>query len=177
MEIEEEKIDLGRYIREIPDYPKKGIIFRDITPMLSDASAFKRCVEELSNKAEGLKPDYIVGIDARGFIMGSAVAYSLGLGFIPARKKGKLPYKTISEEYQLEYGNAVLEMHEDSFPKGSKIVIIDDLLATGGTASAAGKLVERLGGVVQGYLFVVEISELAGRALLGDDKVDSILKF
>lgn len=177
MEIEEEKIDLGRYIREIPDYPKKGIIFRDITPMLSDASAFKRCVKELSNKAERLKPDYIVGIDARGFIMGSAVAYSLGLGFIPARKKGKLPYKTISEEYQLEYGNAVLEMHEDSFPKGSKIVIIDDLLATGGTASAAGKLVERLGGVVQGYLFVVEISELAGRALLGDDKVDSILKF
>ena len=177
MGTDDEEADLGRHIRAIPDYPKKGVVFRDITPMLSDASAFKRCIEELSEIAGKLNPEYIVGIDARGFIIGSAVAYVLGLGFVPARKQGKLPYKAISEEYKLEYGNAVLEMHEDSFPQGSKIVIIDDLLATGGTAGAAGKLVERLGGIVEGYLFVVELSELAGRALLGDDKVTSILKF
>ncbi len=175
--MEGEEKELEAYIRSIPDYPKKGIVFKDITPMLADAAAFKRCIDEVSKKAAALKPDYIVGIDARGFIIGSAVAYSLGIGFIPARKKGKLPYKAISEEYTLEYGKASLEMHEDSFAKGSRTVIIDDLLATGGTADAAGKLVTRLGGFVEGYIFVIEISELAGRALLGEEKVISIMKF
>lgn len=175
MEVEEKGLET--YIRSIPDYPKKGIIFKDITPMLADASAFRRCIDEVSKKAASFKPDYIVGIDARGFIIGSAVAYSIGVGFVPARKKGKLPYNAISEEYMLEYGKASLEMHDDSFPRGSRIVIVDDLLATGGTADAAGKLVSRLGGFVEGYIFVIELSELAGRALLGEEKVVSLLKF
>ncbi len=164
-------------IRTIPDYPKQGIMFRDITPMLQDAEAFGKCIEELRERVRDMKIDYIAGIDARGFIIGSALAYSMGIGFIPARKKGKLPYKSISIDYALEYGTATLEMHEDSFEKGSHILIVDDLLATGGTAGAVGSLVERLGGVIEGYLFVVELPDLRGRERLGAHKIISLIKF
>lgn len=164
-------------IRTIPDYPKAGIMFRDITPMLQDAEAFRKCIEVLKDKVGGMKPDYIVGIDARGFIIGAALAYALGLGFIPARKKGKLPYKSISVDYALEYGKATLEMHEDSLKKGERVLIVDDLLATGGTAAAVGELVEKLGGRIEGYVFVVELPDLKGREKLKGRNIISLIKF
>ena len=164
-------------IRTIPDYPKPGIMFRDITPMLQDKESFRACIEVLKHEAGKIKADYIVGIDARGFIIGSALAYAMGLGFIPARKKGKLPYKSVSAEYELEYGKATLEMHSDSLGRGDKVLIVDDLLATGGTAKAAGELVEKLGGKVEGYLFVVELPDLKGREKLGRHRVISLIKF
>ncbi len=164
-------------IRTIPDYPKPGIIFRDITPMLQDARIFRTCIDALSGMVRGLEFDYIVGIDARGFIIGSALAYLMGVGFIPARKKGKLPYKALSVEYKLEYGTASLEMHEDSPVGGRKVLVVDDLLATGGTAGAAGELVRRLGGTVAAYAFVIELSDLGGRKMLGGAQVASLIKF
>lgn len=164
-------------IRSIPDYPKPGINFRDITPMLHDSRAFADCIVLLKEKLKGTKAKYIVGIDARGFIIGSALAYTLGMGFIPARKKGKLPYKTVSMSYEMEYGNASMEIHSDALGKGDRVVIVDDLLATGGTAGAVGRLVEKLGAVIERYIFVIELSDLKGREKLGGGKVDSLISY
>jgi adenine phosphoribosyltransferase len=180
MKIKEDQ-DIGALIkgriRDIKDYPKKGIIFRDITPLLKDSEAFGKCVEELSRRLSGIEFDYIVGIEARGFIIGSALAYRMKKGFVPIRKKGKLPYDKISRDYKLEYGIETVEVHMDSIKEGNKVVIVDDLLATGGTASASKSLVTELGGKVQKFAFIVELSELNGRHLLGDENVISLVKY
>jgi len=164
-------------IRDVADYPKKGIVFKDVTPMLKDKTTFKASVDMLIKAVSGVSFDYVLGIEARGFIFGAAMAHRLGKGFVPARKKGKLPYKSVSEEYSLEYGTAALEMHVDAVEKGSKVLIIDDLLATGGTALAAAKLVEKLGGEVACMLFVIELEQLKGREKLKGYKVVSLLKY
>ncbi len=166
-------------IRSIADYPKQGILFRDITPLLKDKRAFSLCISELVHMAGSIKADMILGMEARGFIIGSAVAYAMGLGFVPARKKGKLPYNTIKKEYNLEYGSETLEVHEDSISEGENILIVDDLLATGGTALAAGELVKSAGGHIAGYLFVIELESLKGRARLREssENVLSLLKY
>jgi len=164
-------------IRDIVDYPKKGIVFRDITTLIKDKDSFKMCIDEMALRAAGKNIDYIVGIEARGFVTGSALAYKIGKGFIPIRKKGKLPHKTISADYALEYGNATIEIHEDAFEKGSNILITDDLLATGGTAKAAAQLVEQLGGKVVAIAFFVELLDLKGREKLSNYDVISLIKY
>lgn len=164
-------------IRDIPDYPKPGIMFRDITPLLKDHNAFDSCIEELAKRLSGTDFDYIAGIEARGFIIGSALAYKMGKGFVPIRKSGKLPYKKISKDYFLEYGVETIEMHEDAVEKGSKVIIVDDLLATGGTASASASLVQDLGASVAGFAFVVELSGLKGRAKLDGGNVIALAKY
>ena len=176
MERETELLVRGR-IRDIPDYPKKGIVFKDITPLLKDKGAFEACIDELAKDVRGLKPDYIVGMESRGFILGGALAYKLKLGFIPARKQGKLPYDKVSRSYGLEYGTATLEMHKDAIERGSKILIVDDLLATGGTAKATAGLVEELGGKVLGFAFLIELAELNGRKALPAGEVISLIKY
>jgi len=153
-------------IRDIPDFPKPGVIFKDITPMLGDGPLFRAVIDELANEAEKVNPTKVVGIDARGFLFGSAVAYKLGLGCVPVRKKGKLPYKTIGSSYQLEYGDAEVEMHVDAIHPGERVVLIDDLLATGGTSGAAVDLVRKVGGIVGAALFVIELEFLGGRGRL-----------
>ncbi len=164
-------------IRVIPDYPKKGIMFRDITPLLKNPKAFSLCILELAKQSRKYNPKYVAGVEARGFIFGSALAHELGIGFIPIRKKGKLPYKTVSVEYALEYGNAEVEMHRDAIKKNDKILLVDDLLATGGTALAAAKLIEKLGGKVSKFIFVIELKDLKGRDRLKKYKVSSLIKY
>ncbi len=149
-------------VRNIPDFPKKGIVFRDITPLLRDAKIFQLIVRELAERFKGKKVDAVLGVEARGFIFGSALAFLLGVPFIPARKIGKLPWRSIRETYSLEYGVDGLEVHEDAVKKGDAVLIIDDLLATGGTAAAAVRVVERLGGSVAGIGFIIELSFLKG---------------
>ena len=167
--------NLSKLIREIPDFPKKGILFRDITPLLQDGQAFKEVIEIFKqNCPEGIEK--VVAVESRGFIFGSCLAYSLGIGFIPVRKAGKLPYKTVRVEYDLEYGKDTLEMHQDGIVKGERVVVVDDLLATGGTALACCKLVEKCGGNVEKILFLIELVELKGIDKLKDYDVLSILK-
>ena len=167
--------NLSKRIREIPDFPKKGILFRDITPLLSDGKAFREVIEIFKNQCpEGIEK--VVAVESRGFIFGSCLAYSLGVGFVPVRKAGKLPYKTLRVEYDLEYGKDVLEMHEDGISKGEKVVVVDDLLATGGTALACCQLVEKCGGKVEKILFLIELAELKGIEKLKGYDVFSILK-
>lgn len=153
-------------IRTIPDYPKKGIMFRDITTLLSDARAFMTAVDALVQHHVSDEFDLVAGIEARGFIMGGAMAHRLGCGFVPVRKKGKLPHKTISQEYALEYGTDTIEIHEDAVAGGKKVLLVDDLIATGGTAEAAIKLIERAGGEVIACSFVIDLPDLGGRAKL-----------
>ena len=153
-------------IRTIADYPKPGIQFRDITTLLGDARAFRRSVDELVQPFAGTKIDKIAGIEARGFILGGAVAHQLSTGFVPIRKKGKLPGQTIAQAYRLEYGEAVVEVHEDAMQPGEKVLLVDDLLATGGTAEAGIRLIERLGAEVIGCAFVVDLPDLGGRRKL-----------
>ncbi len=164
-------------VRDVPDYPDKGILFRDITPLLRDHRAFGMCIDALAAMEESNGIDCIVGIEARGFIIGSALAYSLGTGFVPIRKKGKLPYKKISKEYSLEYGTDSIEMHRDALPKGSKAMIVDDLLATGGTASAAAELVEESGCSISAIAFLIELEALGGREKLQERNVVSLMKY
>ena len=164
-------------LRDVPDFPKPGIIFKDITTILASGELFKCAIDTFLEANAGRKIDKIVGIDARGFIFGAAVAYQLGIGFIPVRKKGKLPYKTESMAYTLEYGEAVIEMHIDGVTKGEKVVLIDDLLATGGTAAAAAKLIEKMGGELLEAQFLIELGFLNGRDKLGSYPVRSFLKF
>jgi adenine phosphoribosyltransferase len=164
-------------IASIKDFPKKGIIFRDITPMLKDGQAFSTCIGGMAEWAQGRGADYVASIEARGFIIGAALAARLGLGFIPIRKKGKLPRKTVGKKYTIEYAEREMEMHEDAIEKGKRALIVDDLLATGGTARAAAELVESVGGKVAGIAFVVELTELKGRNMIKQYDVFSLVKY
>ena len=164
-------------IASIKDYPEKGIIFRDITPMLKDGRAFSTCIDGIAEWADGRGADYIVSIEARGFIIGAALAARLGLGFIPVRKKGKLPRKTVGKKYTIEYAEREMEMHEDAIEKGKRVLIVDDLLATGGTARAAAELVESVGGKVAGIAFVVELTDLKGRDMIKQYDIFSLVKY
>lgn len=164
-------------IRNIPDFPKPGILFRDITTLLKDKSAFKIAVNALSNKYKNKKIDAIVAVEARGFILGGAVAFKLGAGFVPVRKKGKLPWKTNSVTYDLEYGTDTLEMHHDAIKAGDKVLIVDDLLATGGTVKAVTDLVKQLQGKIIGIAFLIELTDLKGKDKLKDYPVFSLIKY
>ena len=167
--------DLKTTIRDIPDFPKPGILFKDITPILHDAALFERVIAHFGERFGGGQVDAIVGMESRGFLFGAPLAIALGVPFVPARKPGKLPYESIGFEYDLEYGTNRLEMHVDAVSQGQRVLIIDDLLATGGTANAAARLVEQLGAVVAAYAFVIELGFLGGRAPLGDTPVESIV--
>lgn len=168
---------LREAVRTVPDFPKPGILFRDITPVLGDAALFHASIEMLARACEGIDVSKIAGLDARGFIFGAALAHRLGTGFVPIRKKGKLPPRTISHAYELEYGTAELEIHADSIAPGEKLMLVDDLLATGGTARAAANLLTELGARIQGALFVIELEGLPGREVLGEIPVRSLLRF
>jgi adenine phosphoribosyltransferase len=168
---------LSSFIRNVPDFPKKGIVFRDITTLLKQPDAFQEAVEKLYLRYKDVQIAKIVGIESRGFILGSALALKLGIGFVPIRKKGKLPAETVREEYALEYGTDAIEIHKDAITKGERVVVHDDLLATGGTASAACKLVERLGGTVAGLCFLVELSFLKGRDRLRHYDIFSLIQY
>ena len=154
------------YIRTIVDFPHEGIMFRDVTTLFADPRGFRMAIDQLLHPYAGQRIDRVVGLEARGFILGGAVAHQLSVGFVPVRKKGKLPGAVISEEYTLEYGEAVVEVHDDAISAGEKILVVDDLLATGGTAEAGIKLIERLGGDILGCAFVIDLPELGGRAKL-----------
>ncbi len=169
--------DVRRRIRDVPDFPRKGIVFKDITPVLSDHALLKRVVDAMAERWREHRIDKIVGIESRGFVFASPLAYLLGAGCTLVRKPGKLPYQTVRESYSLEYGNDHLELHVDAIAAGERVLVVDDLLATGGTASAAGKLVTRQGGEVLGYSFVVELGFLRGADRLGAQKVHSLLRF
>jgi adenine phosphoribosyltransferase len=164
---------LEKLIRTIPDYPKPGIMFRDITTLLGNAKGLKKAIKAMAAPFEDADVAAVAGIEARGFILGGAIADRLGCGFIPIRKKGKLPWKTIGQEYSLEYGVDVIEMHEDAVSKGQRILIVDDLIATGGTAEAAVKLIQRSGGVVVGATFIIDLPELGGVKRLDNLGVES----
>lgn len=153
-------------IRTVPHWPKKGIMFRDITTLLKDPVGFKVCIDDFVHRYKDKDIDVIVGIDSRGFILGGAIAYILGKGFVPVRKKGKLPAETEKEEYALEYGTDIIEIHKDAIKKGQKVLIVDDLIATGGTALAAAKLVKKLGGKVIEFAFIVDLPDIGGSAKL-----------
>jgi adenine phosphoribosyltransferase len=164
-------------IRSIPDYPKKGILFRDITPLLKDPVSFRACIDALAAQFSDASVDHVAGIEARGFILGGALAEKLGAGFVPIRKKGKLPSRKISIDYELEYGKETIEVHEDAVEKGSRVLIADDLLATGGTAEASGRLMQKIGADIVGYAFLVELVGLKGRDRLGAVRVVSLVKY
>src|SRR5436305_15080105 len=157
-------IDLTTKIREVPDFPIKGILFRDITTLLQDGEAFRAAIDELAARVADLEVDVVVGMESRGFIFAAPLAYKLGVGFVPVRKLGKLPCETVRVEYDLEYGSNTLEMHRDAIRPGQRVLIVDDLLATGGTVGATIKLVEELGGQVVGAAFLIELTDLGGRA-------------
>ena len=158
--------DLKALIRTIPDYPKKGIMFRDVTTLLGNAAGFKATIEQMSAPFAGARVEAVAGIEARGFILAGAIADRLGCGFVPLRKKGKLPWKTIGQEYTLEYGVDIIEMHEDAIRPGARILVVDDLIATGGTAEAAVKLIRRSGGEIVGATFIIDLPELGGLSKL-----------
>jgi len=170
-------VDLAKRIRSIPDFPKRGILFRDITTLLADKKAFKASINELAKKLKGKKIDYIVAAESRGFIFGGALACKLNCGFIPVRKPGKLPYKTYQHTYSLEYGKDSLEIHRDAFPPKAKILVLDDLLATGGTALALVNLVKKLKGRVVAVLFLIELAGLKGRSKLKKHPIHSLITF
>ncbi len=159
-------LQIQNYLRDVPDFPKPGIIFKDITPLLADPDARQSVINEIANHYRGQKIDAIAAIEARGFIFGTLLAQALGIPFIPIRKSGKLPYHKIQQEYSLEYGTASIEMHVDAVEKGARVLVHDDLLATGGTASAAGSLIQKLGGVVAGFSFVINLAFLPGETNL-----------
>lgn len=169
--------ELRSLIREVPDFPQKGILFRDITPLLGDAGGLQAAVEALAAPFTGGAVDYVAGIEARGFLLGPAVATRLGAGFVPIRKQGKLPRAAVGEEYQLEYGHAVIEAHRDALGPGDGVLVLDDVLATGGTAGAACRLVESLGARVVGLAFLVEILPLGGRHGLESYRIESVVQY
>ena len=170
-------MDLKNYIADVPDFPKEGILFRDITPLMADGEAFFEACNQMIDFAKKVGAEVIVGPESRGFIFGCPVAKELRIGFIPVRKPGKLPRKTISYKYDLEYGSNELHMHADSIKKGQKVVIIDDLLATGGTVEATIKLVNDMGGEVVGCAFLIELADLKGRELLKDQEVFAVMTY
>ena len=169
--------ELKRKIREIPDFPKPGILFYDLTTLMKDAESLRSAIDILTEKYREMRIDRVIGIEARGFIFGSGVAYNLGAGFVPVRKKGKLPAQKVSVSYDLEYGQSVLEMHEDAVEAGQRVLIADDLIATGGTAAATAQMVRQLGAKVLALAFVVELEFLNGREKLDDSEVFSILRY
>jgi adenine phosphoribosyltransferase len=173
---EERLKKIGAMIRDVPDFPKKGILFKDVTPLLGDGPTLRTTIDLLAERVAPLEPQKIVGIESRGFLFGAALADRMGVGIAPVRKPGKLPWKTQREHYTLEYGTDALEMHEDAVA-GVRCVVVDDLLATGGTAEATARLVERLGGKVAGFAFVIELGFLDGRKRLGDRAIESLLRY
>ncbi len=170
-------LDLEKFIRDIPDFPKKGIVFKDITPLLQDPQALREAVVRIADKFRGAGITHVLGAEARGFIFGAAVACELGAGFLPVRKPGKLPYKTEKATYELEYGTDTLEIHVDAVKKGAKILLVDDLLATGGTMAACCDLVERMGGEVAGVAFVIELTFLNGREKIAKYDPFSLIQY
>jgi adenine phosphoribosyltransferase len=170
-------IDLESKIRDIPDFPSPGIVFKDITPLVADPDAFRQSIDRLAEWAGPREPDIILGAEARGFIFGGALAYVLGCGFVPARKPGKLPWETVEATYALEYGNDTLQIHADAIKDGQRVIVLDDVLATGGTAKAKVELVEKLGGTVVGALFVIELSFLNGRSRLAGYDVHALIDY
>ncbi len=171
------QIDLASKIRTIPDFPVPGILFRDITTLLKDGQAFSYAIDQLTDRIRDLKPDKIVAIESRGFIFGAPIAYKLGIGFVPVRKLGKLPAETVVAEYELEYGTNTVEMHADAISPGERVVIVDDLLATGGTTRATIELVERLDGDIVGLAFLIELTELGAREYLEGFNIITLLRF
>jgi adenine phosphoribosyltransferase len=168
---------LRKHIRDIPDFPKQGIVFKDITPILQNHGVFEGTIKSFVERYRNREIDLVVGIESRGFLFGAPIAHQLGAGFIPVRKKGKLPYKTVEISYDLEYGSATIEMHVDAIAKGHRVLVVDDLLATGGTADAACKLVIKQGGVVVECAFVVELGFLNGRSKMGNVPVHSLVNY
>lgn len=164
-------------VRDVPNFPKPGILFKDITPILSDGALFHIAIAGLVEAAQAVRPDVIAGIDARGFILGGAVAHAMGLGFVPIRKKGKLPWQCESVSYTLEYGEAVVELHRDAVQRGQRVVLVDDLLATGGTAAAACQLIRLLGGELVDVLFLIELGFLSGREKLAPTPIHALLTY
>jgi len=171
------RIDLKKHIRNIPDFPKPGILFKDITTLLKNKAAFKQAVDTLVAKYKNKKIDLVVAVEARGFILGGAIAHRLGAGFVPVRKKGKLPYRTNSATYELEYGRDTLEIHHDAILSDERVLIVDDLLATGGTVKAVTDLVQQLKGKIVGIAFLIELKDLKGIAKLKGYPVYSLIKF
>jgi adenine phosphoribosyltransferase len=170
-------VDLRDKVREVPDFPRPGVGFKDITPLLADPHALQETIEKLAEWAAPRKPDIVLGAEARGFILGGALADRIGCGFVPARRPGKLPPETVSATYALEYGQNSLELHPDAIGDGARVLIHDDVLATGGTVQAIGKLVEDLGGTVVGTAFIIELSFLNGRQKLGDWDVHALIAY
>jgi adenine phosphoribosyltransferase len=164
-------------IRDVPDFPQPGILFKDITPVLKDPVAFQEIVDAIADYARPLRPDIVVGIESRGFVFGAPIALALNAGFVPIRKKGKLPFITLYEEYALEYGSNTVEIHSDALRTGEKALVVDDLLATGGTARAAASLIERLGGEIVAFAFVIELGFLNGRSTLEGYPVSTLIKY
>ena len=170
-------MDLKSQIREVPDWPQPGVGFKDVTPLLADRQALDQTIGDLARWAREQKPDLILGAEARGFILGAAIARDVGCGFVPARRPGKLPPETVSATYQLEYGTNALELHPDLIPKGSRVLIHDDVLATGGTVEAIGGLVEQLGGEVCGVCFIIELTFLGGRERLSQYDLHALITY
>jgi len=170
-------INLEGYIRDVPDWPKKGILFRDITPLLADPKAFAVAVDALCTGFTEAGIEYVAAVEARGFIFGAAVARKLKVGFVPIRKKSKLPFKTESITYDLEYGTDTLEVHNDAVKKGAKVLMVDDLLATGGTMAASCELIEKIGGQIVGISFLIELCDLAGREKLSGYKIKTVISY
>ena len=172
-----ETINLEDYIRDVPDWPKKGILFRDITPLLAEPKALATAIDALSRGFEDQNIEYVAAVEARGFIFGAAVAERLHAGFVPVRKKGKLPHKTESITYDLEYGTDTLQVHSDAVRPGAKVLMVDDLLATGGTMAAACQLIEKIGGQIAGVTFLIELTELAGREKLAKYDLKVLIRY
>ena len=170
-------MDLKSLIREIPDFPKPGILFRDITTLLRDPDGLRYTIDSLTEKCASLSPDYVVGMESRGFMFGTPLAYQLGVGFIPVRKPGKLPAAVHTVEYELEYGMDCLEMHQDALHPGSRVLIVDDLIATGGTAAATAKLVQLIGCTLVGFGFIIELRDLNGRQRLPDVPIVTLMEY
>ena len=170
-------VDIGRYVRDIPDFPKPGIVFKDITPLLGDAAAFARVVDGIADHWAGQQIDKVLGVEARGFIVAAPVAYRFEAGFVPVRKTGKLPWAIEREEYELEYGTDLLEVHRDAIHPGERVLVVDDVLATGGTAAATARLVDKLGGVIAGFGFIIELGFLGGRAQLPGHHLRSLVTY
>lgn len=168
---------LKHYVRDVPDFPKAGVVFRDITPLLGDAQAFAQAIEAMVEPVRTLQPTHVMGLESRGFIFGSAIAQKLGLGFVPARKPGKLPKETFRETFDLEYGVDSLEIHQDAFQSGDRVLVVDDVLATGGTAAAARRLVEKTGAQPVALTLFIELSFLPGREKLAGLPVFSVLRY
>ena len=170
-------MDLKDKIRNIQDFPQEGVLFRDITTLLKDAEGMKEAIDQMTAKLEGVDFDLVLGPESRGFIFGMPVAYNMSKGFVPVRKAGKLPAEVVSKEYALEYGTATIEIHKDAIQPGQKVVIVDDLMATGGTAKAIVEMVEEMGGEVAALLFLIELDFLEGRKVLPDYKIDSVIHY